>query len=507
MNLFVPQYSMLKKYGLYIGLAGWAIIALCSVRLYPKIFSGVCFFQSNWIFCDHIPTQTQLILSLILIIGFIIAGIIAGCSAWQRLAVGDTARVPLIVPALFFVLAFLIVPFGSGDVSYYYSSSYAINHGVNPFVEPWSLVRPFVANRPPETFNEFSYGPIAADLFAAMNTLSAENPAVFIVIWKIFVGGILVIAWALTVRLVSLLGAHWNLKSSALWWFAQPIFLFEVFVNGHFDVVWLVPLLLATIYAIRGRWWAVFPLLTLGVWIKFIPLLMMPFFVLWWWQKLTRANWRSHIAHLLVAGVLSILVTVISWWPYWRGFAVFHTIILQSKWAVMSVFAVVYYSLRPLFDTIFGSQAHWYLTRLAQGGLLALFIWSLWPVVRLMYRVVLRQTVLSDVGFVQLITVSMLFYLSLWQKSFWPWYVIWLVPLGLVIVHITGHQVYRRIFCWLSLVPLVWYIIWLPNWIFRGVDIAGELWFWWLYVLLVWAYPLWQLYTIRKHNFLIEHSS
>ena len=133
---------------------------------------------------------------------------------------------------------------------------------------------------------------------------------------------------------------------------------------------------------------------------------------------------------------IACLITILSWKRYWIGPSVFDAIILQSKWAIMSVFAVIYYSFKPLFVWLLADRAHWYLTRLAQGGLLLAILYLVYPIIKKCLAILFRKEKLESGEYVQMMLVFLAVYMMLWQKSFWPWYGAWLIPLSLIVYKI-----------------------------------------------------------------------
>ena len=129
------------------------------------------------------------------------------------------------------------------------------------------------------------------------------------------------------------------------------------------------------------RWWLMVPALTVGIWIKFVPVLLVPFFALWWWQDVDKQTWKKPASNWAWSDACRS-ITVLSWRPYWVGPQVFASVISQAKFASMSIFATIYYSLKPLFVWLLADQAHWYLTRLVQGSLLMAFVYMLYPIIK-----------------------------------------------------------------------------------------------------------------------------
>lgn len=497
----------MKKFLSYIGLVGWLPVAIFSLALYPAYFKINCSFMSSWIFCRAPLAGGWKILSFLLIFIFISSLIISGYALWKKFQAGPEKSIWPVLAGFYVLLALITVPFGSSDTSYYFSAGKTMENGLNPFVDEWIFKRDFVGPVRTESAAGFSYGPIMAVIFKGIYKISFDNPAIFVTIWKLFLVAVFIGAGWVAHRLLQIQEAKISRLSFLAFWVSQPLLLFEVLVNGHFDVFWLLFVLLAILAATGRKWWLVIPLLVIGIWIKFIPVLVAPFFVVWWWQETNRATWLKQAGQAILGSLLGVVITMIFWSGLWQGFKVFNPIATQSKWAVNSVFAVIYYSLKPLFVWLLPDQAHWYLTRLVQGGLLLFMICLLWPYIKKILMILLKKYSMTPENYVKMIFFSLFVYLALWQKSFWPWYVVWLIPFGILAYERPCNVLLGRLLIWLSLTPLSFYPLWLLNWHLRGTDAVGELWFQQLFVVLVWAYPLYVLFKLRRNNFNLENSA
>jgi len=347
----------------------------------------------------------------------------------------------------------------------------------------------------------FSYGPVMATVFKWLYMASQGRPEIFLLIWKFVMLLVLIGAGVITMKLVKLFSDGKDAAPYYLLWFAQPIFLFEWVVNVHFDGLWLLFLLLA-IYAARAkRWWLVFPALIIGVWIKYIPILLLPFFALWWWQELNWQNWKKLLSQMGLGLGIAGLISVLSWWPYWAGPQVFSSLVLQSKWVAWSWFGVIYYSLKPLFMWFLGDQTHWYLTRLAQGFLLAVFIFTLYPMIKKCLAILFKKARWEDGEYVQAMIIFLLAYLLIWQKSFTPWYGAWFIPLGLIAFQKYRHPYMMKIITWFSSAAFIFHIVFIIDWFSKDPGAGGQLWFNYLIVGSIVMYPLYLIFRWRQKNY------
>ncbi|EKE06855.1 MAG: hypothetical protein ACD_18C00255G0001, partial [uncultured bacterium] len=283
-----------------------------------------------------------------------------------------------------------------------------------------------------------------------------------------------------------------------LFFLLQPIFLLEWVVAGHFDGLWLIFVLLAFIFAEKNNWAFVIISLTIGIWIKFLPVFVVPWFALWFYQNINRQNWIKNIAQVIIGLFSSLVLSWLVWYKYWVGFEVFNSILLQSKWAVNSLFTVLYYSLKPLF-VFFTPNFHIYLTSLVQGSLLIFFLYMIYPLIKGIYVILLKKKKWDSSKYILATFISLLAYLLIWQKSFWPWYMTWILPFGILSFLLFENKLTKNIIIWISTIPLFFYI---PQLIFG--DNTTYLLFYYFVFFVILLYPLIQLFKWRKNNYELE---
>lgn len=486
---------MFLKENKYIlsGLLGWLFLAIFSILQYERIASGSCYFISFWPSCDHYSSladkagQTILLLASFSLIAFSAKHFINSLDSNRNIS--DKIYY---ISFIFILLAFFVIPFASADLNYYFNAGNAVNNNLNPFVDDWRIVNDFIYPPQANWTNGIMYGPLMLSVFSLFNFLSGNNVIVFAILWKILMICALILCGLLA---YSMMKQHLKINKATFlfFWFTQPLLLFEWIGNGHFDGLWLIFILMAYIFAIKKKWWLALPSIFIGVWIKFIPILLLPWFILWWWQDVNTDNWKNNLWQLMAGTLISSAITYISWSRYWGGWQVFKAIGLQSKWAVSSIFSVMYYSLKPLFNII-SENPHWYLTRIAHLFLFVTALYLFHPYLKKIYFVIIKKTSLTDMEYFKAISVSLMIFLFVWQKSLWPWYLSWLAPL-ILIAHGQDHS-FKKIFTWISIAPLFFYIPQMMN----NADMH-YLWFFYYAVILIIAYPLAQLFKSRKNDY------
>mgnify|MGYP001602746840 FL=1 len=119
-----------------------------------------------------------------------------------------------------------------------------------------------------------------------------------------------------------------------------------------------------------------------------------------------------------------------------------------------------------------------------------------------------RKEKLESGEYVQITLIFLAAYLMMWQKSFWPWYGAWLIPLALIVYRTYNHPYTLKIAAWLSLASPLYHII---SWgTLRNDAPSGDtLWFYYLTVGSAMAYPLYLIFRWRQNGFAVtdEHVS
>ncbi|MBI2037828.1 MAG: hypothetical protein HYT15_02755 [Candidatus Magasanikbacteria bacterium] len=404
------------------------------------------------------------------------------------------------VGGLLLLAAILMPSLNTHDISFYFSAGKALSQGTNVFAQDWYMANMYACEPKGTNLNGIMYGPITLGFFTLVFNLSQGNFLAFVLVWKLLLLLGLFVSALVSWKIIQLLSnAKFEKLNFYLWWCVQPMIVWQWLGNGQFDVLWVVFVLLAILAAIKKYWWLVIILLVVGIWVKFIPLLMAPWFALWWWQDTNMSNWKQNLSQAAVGIMAGILMTYLLWNPFWQGPQILKPILLQTKWAVSSIFSASYYSLKPLFVQLFTEKAHWILTRALHAAVFLLALYFIYPLFKKAVLVLLKRTQWQPAQYVGAIFISMLIYLAIWQKSFWPWYISWLLPFGLIYLYLSPSIFLKKILIWLSIVPLLsFYIPWIYNHVLRGTDAPSELWFQYMIVLTVWVYPLVQLFKWRK---------
>ncbi|MDD2807880.1 MAG: hypothetical protein PHW95_05190 [Patescibacteria group bacterium] len=483
--------SQIKKIGYYVGSFSWLAAAAVTLFSIGNLLNRQCTFLQSWPFCSP-GDNTQSVFQggfVLLIIGLLTMSGYYFFNLLQTETLVST-RLLVVITGVSLLGTLLLLPFTSADLQYFYSAGKAVAAGINPYTTNWPMDIPFF-NGQAKFAQGIMYGPLSVDLFAFIVKITRSSLLAFMAVWKILLLAVFGLVGYLVQKKSTLPKANYW-----FFWLLQPLFLWEWIGNGHFDGIWVALLLLAMFAAEKSKWWLVGLSLTLGIWIKFIPALTLPWFALWWWQGLNRENWIKRAVELLLTVGASGLATLWFWQPYWIGLETLKPIVVQSKWAVSSLFSAAYYSLSPTMQGWFGEMSHYYLTRLVHGLLFIILIYLVYPYIKAALKILFKQQTMPTLWYYNAIFVTLLAYLLVWQKSFWPWYPLWLIPLGLMIFFQAKNQYLKKIILSLSLMPLIFYVPWMT---YNG-DLSA-LWFYWFVVIAIIAYPLWQLFIWRRKNF------
>jgi alpha-1,6-mannosyltransferase len=212
---------------------------------------------------------------------------------------------------------------------------------------------------------------------------------------------------------------EWALVGAAAFaW--NPLALLESAGNGHNDIVMVFFLLLAIYFAVAGRRWLVIPALTLSIFIKFVPAIVLPFFLLYLIRQET--TWRRRVTVaagnlLLAAGLGVALMAPV--WPGWDRWAVRDL----GSGAGKSPFALLVLILRPWLTTNLAFDVSRYLL----GGLFVLiYLWLAW-------RALSGPPHLTPVVLTPAFGIF-LWYLVLPNQQFHAWYLLWPLALAVLLI-------------------------------------------------------------------------
>jgi hypothetical protein len=326
---------------------------------------------------------------------------------------GINFKVLLLLALLAAAIFFILPPQGAVDINnnIFFTKIFS-DYGVNPYLHPIKEFPNDVLF--PETNRWWKgvtpYGPAWSLLSLVPYKLSGPLLAQKIFSFRAFN----LLFWGITGYLIFLIlkKTKPNLAPLAtIAYLFNPLILFEAVNNAHNDLIFIFFILLAIYFYLNNKKSLVIPFLTISVLIKYVSLLIIPFF-LWslWRDKQTRKK------HLLIGIFLSLIVTLLILWPFsfdWRA------MLLSLKNQTTILHNPYYLSLGPivLFTILSYLGQSFEITKFLSFGL------STSGYVFLLINFLKKEAPIAATFW----TLALL----LLTATFWlqPWYFLWLIPL------------------------------------------------------------------------------
>jgi len=250
--------------------------------------------------------------------------------------VGRSRTLALLFPVLFHLAWWLTQPFLSRDVFTYLAQGYlGVLPGGNPQAEPVTRVMATalgadLARVGWTSFGEISpYGPLWTHLEIGVMRLSTDVGAAMLLIKGVVVLaslGSAALVWMILGRLRpadQLLGT--------LAYLANPLIVVELGGEGHNDALMVFFVLASLALSIARRPTTALLALLLGVLTKYLPLILLPAELVYFW----RSRARSHLSRSLVLAAASgAIVAAVAYAPLWSGLATFNGIGMAGQRAV-----------------------------------------------------------------------------------------------------------------------------------------------------------------------------
>ena len=318
------------------------------------------------------------------------------------------------------------------------------------------------------------YGPLWEWLSLGAYHLSGGNFLVQLYILKII--GVLAYlgsAW-LIYRILRLVHPRWAMAGTAFFaW--NPLVLFESVQNAHNDIVMVFFLLLAIWAYTRlldtPKGWQYFAFsalfilgFTFSILIKFITLLILPFFLLG--LALRQKNWLNRFAVMTVNGLAIMLLSGLLMrpdWPGWENWAVLQA----GEGAGRSLAALLVLALREIPE-ISTSQAFTYTNRLIYLTFGGIYLWGLWRVICQGRKCFSATVITPNAAFEAPLRAG--FYIFVWYillvaSVFHAWYLLWFISLAALLIPEKRVLSVAFIFSLMALLVIPYYEtirVWLP---------------------------------------------
>jgi hypothetical protein len=216
----------------------------------------------------------------------------------------------------------------------------------------------------------------------------------------------------------------------------NPLVLLEGVQNAHNDILMVLFFLLAIwayvqlIQGAQGRH-GLFAVIFVGAFaasilVKFMTLLVLPFFMLA--LALRKSTWLQRMLIPALYGIAVMVLVTLAMWPYWPGLD--HWAVLQAGGgAGRSLFALLVLVIRSLSPT----SKSFDIVRLVLYSVLGgIYLWGLWQI----WRMGKNQTPGSDRmrGVFVAAFAAFFGYVTLVAPVFHAWYLLWLIPLGALLL-------------------------------------------------------------------------
>ena len=407
------------------------------------------YFDSSWIWYASLRNNLTLVIDFFILLALFSVAVFG---FWSF--VGNQ-KFNLFIFLLLLIFSVFTKPLGSADMSFYYSQGKVAAENRNTFVVNWKKI-PF-GDKSIKYFDEdqksYPYGPITLTISHLFYDLSRGNMVVFAFLAKIFnlLGAVCCAVLVGFIR--RMLGRAVVLQDEIYNYIISPFILFEVGVNGHLDPWFVVFVLLAILAAVKNLWQYVLPLLIIGIWIKYLPIIFLPIFLFWFLNRVTKNNLPKMLWITIVGIFLATSITFASWYPYWQGPEVFSGITKQFSIVNLSPsINTPVYILEKLLSTgpelirNFGLQ----ILAIFRIIIFAFVVYLAFPIAKNTILKVSKRERVEDVYFIKALYLASLLYLYLVQKTFWPWYLILPFFIGWILIGIEKSP-------WISLVQKYFY--------------------------------------------------
>ncbi len=321
-----------------------------------------------------------------------------------------------------------------------------------------------------------AYGPLWELMSARMSAIGGLSVSLNIMLHKVLALATFLACGLIIVRIAREWKPEAELLAGIIWLWS-PLGLWEIVAIGHNDGFLILSMLVA-IWAVshKHHHWAVVALIV-GALFKFLPIILVPLVAVHGMRA--RATWTARIRFCVEIGVISAVLIVLAYLPYWEGFQTLDNIAVREKFLNAAPLAILTYSLSQLWpiDTVrpivssFGS------------GLLGVgLLYQMWQIWR--HGRDLRTAFFG----------LLVWYLIIASQWFQPWYILWLLAL-------LALRPNRLTFGWIATWAAVgqasyllqYYILYWIEW--RGNTLPAQIiYLLWIFVppLIVWAAGRWR---------------
>jgi DNA-binding XRE family transcriptional regulator len=267
-----------------------------------------------------------------------------------------------------------------------------------------------------------AYGPLWEDLAALASHFAGDDRDTNVIAYKLLAVAGYALA-SLFVGLALMTIAPKRLLSGLLLWMWNPLLIYMSAGVGHHDALMAAAIALA-LWCLVRRWYVASTVaLVLGALLKFIPIMLVPIIAV---VVLRQLRGRLLVRYIVLSAILSALLAVMAYAPYWHGL---ETLRLERRDRMYtgSVATVIRELLLPVLDNqpieTNPSQTPNTNALMANGSIILFGLFYLWQLI-VLWRADDQDGLLP----VRIIGRALLFYLLVVSLWFFGWYVIWLLP-------------------------------------------------------------------------------
>lgn len=300
------------------------------------------------------------------------------------------------------------------------------------------------------------YGPISLVFSALLELIAGIDPVGYVLTFRLFAFAAHLVNIFLVMAILRTMGRSPRIvKVGTLLYAWNPLVLLESCLSGHNDILMVTFLLLGVYLCVRAERRGLTqprnylpPLIacTLAALVRFTAVPFVVFFIVLLACRTLRSSrladqsdrttrlltWRPALLNILVAGVVSVLVALVAYVPFWIGHSVGDILssfssqpsVHGSDFSIMR--AIVEWDKRHLFPPFTGIAKVLYLLSLHS-------VWNVINTATLIGMLLLgsiwlwRNPTTRVLILAMLATLGALLVVTFW---FYPWYIIWLIGLA-----------------------------------------------------------------------------
>jgi alpha-1,6-mannosyltransferase len=435
----------------------WVVLAVPSLFHLPGIIKNNCYFFDSYLTCQ--PSSTLSNISNTFFIGLILATVFF---FYLRL-VNDGFRDFIFsrqkwLIFLLFSSLIILVPFATFDPFYYLGVGRdELLKGINPYIDNFVRYNPFATKYQLTEAGGVMYFPLWLYINKLIVLFSFGQIWLSLLWYKL----VMLTFHLLTSWMVYLISKEIKLEKPslpALLYFFNPLMLFEFVGQAHFDPIMLFFSLVGLYFLVKNNFITAIFWLSLAILTKALAAYFLPFFLLFYLVN-NRQNLCQALLRVLIGGMLSLLLAVVFFAPYWAGLAIFDGIRWQTKWIANTLFSGVH-AIAALLAEYFDKTnlVDHLVPRVLQVGFSITFLAYVYRLFPSFLKKWLNKEKIEPLFLIASIVVFLIGYLFFFQRSFWPWYASWPFVFSVFLVG-TRYDYFFKTVLILTISSLFYYLI------------------------------------------------